>query len=365
MRDDGLRRANPVEKPQNFMETNVIYGILRIMLPVSALAGALFVADENAQAQTPARLPLVTFHSAARGDYFTTSQPGWTCKYFKDCPGPLDADYVVVGLQGEVYNPALPQPPGTLTLYHWFSWERMDNFLTTDPGWAGTVGAVKDIGGGVRYGLFRIEGYIDPPGLPATLPLRSYWNPAEGDNAAVTAWRPDQPAGYGEYRYEGNLLTPDSPDLVRCRTNAAPSSSSAYFSRANYVEVWRSPVGLIHGDVFRATAPQEEYTIDYWGNRYPTRGYYWMSAAGGYPAPGVPPYALLGVIGAGRLFVDGQGWFEPEQWFKLLGDRLADPGPCVLYDATNVVPTPLKTAFNDPNLSDNSGGAHLTFRQWF
>lgn len=241
MRDDGLRRANPVEKPQNFMETNVIYGILRIMLPVSALAGALFVADENAQAQTPARLPLVTFHSAARGDYFTTSQPGWTCKYFKDCPGPLDADYVVVGLQGEVYNPALPQPPGTLTLYHWFSWERMDNFLTTDPGWAGTVGAVKDIGGGVRYGLFRIEGYIDPPGLPATLPLRSYWNPAEGDNAAVTAWRPDQPAGYGEYRYEGNLLTPDSPDLVRCRTSAAPSSSSAYFSRANYVEVWRSP----------------------------------------------------------------------------------------------------------------------------
>lgn len=319
-------------------------------LTSTLLGGLVFFAAQSAYA---AKIPLVTFFSAARGDHFTTSNPLVTCAYFGGCAAP--AGYVAVGMQGHVWSPTDPKPTGTNTLYHWWDPSRGDNFLTSDPAWAGSVGATKD-----GYTLFRIEGYVSQVSTGFGLALKSYWNPATADNAALATWRWTTGAGYTNYRLEGFLLPPDGASCALTPNYVDPVSWQA---RGNYVDTWAQQ-DFLHGDRIQFTAPANTYTIDYWGNTRPVRGNASEIAGPGYPAPGRPAYALLARVTTGRVFTN-TGWFEANQWFQALGSQQAWDGPCVLYNAAGVTAGEVETMFNDTNVGDNSGAANVKVRQWW
>lgn len=313
-------------------------------------------------------VPLVTFYSSARTEHITTSDPAWTCTYFHTCAGSPPAGYQAVGLQGHVYDPALPQPAGTVTLYRWWSSVRSDYFLTADPAWAGSVGAFRSEGG-ANYTLTRIEGFIPTSGSITQPILRTYWNGSLSDNATVAVGHEGPLAGYGVVRNEGYLLLPDSAtaSLARCQANVAPSKMdpAAWLARANFIDQWIQPWGFMSGDTVRLSAPNENYTFDYWGHTYPTRGYSWSMAPAGFPAPGDTFRALIVRVTTGRMFVPGRGWFEANQWVRGLGEHEDWDGPCLFYDATGVAPGELQVSFNDDNLGDNSGGANLRVELWY
>lgn len=310
------------------------------------------------------KLPLVTFYSASRGDYFTTSDPRWTCVYFHNCSSGSTtlpaAGYVVVGLQGHVFDPAASQPANTNKLFHWFNPTREDNFLTSDSRWAGALGDVKD-----GYILFRIEGYVMQTGLS---PLISYWNAAQGDNAALANWKLNgPPPGYTQYRTEGFLLPPDN---ATCSGTPVETDPSPWLARANYVDHWSPRMGFFGGDRVRFTEHQEGstqgswYSYDYWWHSYPVRGYSWNLAPSGFPAPGVARLSLLASVTSGRAYVEGH-WYEAGQWFRALGEQDNWDGPCIYYDTQGTSAGLLQTRFNDDNIGDNDGAAHITMKQWF
>ena len=334
-------------------------------------------AAQPAHAAGPERVPLVSFHSPSRGDFITTSGTSWTCHYFNRCPGRLTLDYRVVGLQGHVYNPNNPQPAGTKALYHWSSANRGDNFLTTDPGWAGSIGD-RRWHGGADYVLFRVEGYVKSTTATSGSSghgLYSYWNSAVADNAALATWRttnrpyrPSPPANYAQYRYEGELLPPppeESSSLRRCPSHRPDHTDpTSWQARGNYIDTWPEPRGFVDGDTIQLTAPRNVYRIHHWGYEHDVRGNPGALAPDGWPAPGVAQYALLGRVTSGRTYVQNRGWFEANTWFQALGRDSAKPGPCMLYNATGVAPGDLQVGFNDNNLGDNGGWANVRVQQW-
>ncbi len=319
-------------------------------LTSTLLGGLVFFAAQTAYAD---KIPLVTFFSAARGDHFTTSNPLVTCAYFGGCAPP--AGYVAVGMQGHVWNPSHAKPTGTNTLYHWWNPTRGDNFLTSDPAWAGSVGATKD-----GYTLFRIEGYVAQTSAGSGMALESYWNPGTADNAALATWRWTSPAGYTYYRLEGFLLP---PDISRCSGTPDFVDPVSWQARGNYVDTWAADEDFVHGDSIKFTGPDDWYTFDYWGHTHPVRGYSWQVAGPEYPAPGRPPLALLARVTTGRVFTS-TGWYEANQWFQALGSQQDFAGTCVLYDTTGVTAGELQTMFNDTNIGDNSGWANVKIEQW-
>lgn len=119
-------------------------------------------------------VPLHTWYSPSRGDYFTTSDPFWAGRT-GDRKSP---DYTFVRVEGQVFNPASPHPDG-IPLYSWWNPQRGDNFLTSDPAWRGRPGDVKD-----GYSLTRIEGYVYRTPLAGTVPLQTFWNRETQDNYA-------------------------------------------------------------------------------------------------------------------------------------------------------------------------------------
>jgi hypothetical protein len=332
-------------------------------------------------AATPARaqatVPLVTFYSPRAGDFFTTSQPAWTCALHR-CPNEM-GDYRVHGMQGHVFNPDRPRPAGTLALWHWFSEEREDNFLTTDPAWNPADGTTRV--SGATYTFVRLAGYINPSGTNPYLKLNSFWNPATGDNAALATSRlvasgsggpiPVRvPAGYGHYRVEGSLLPPPgSGPLTACKTGARRIGGDVtpWHARGNYIDPWLAPSDFVHGDAIRITAPADRYRIDGWGHERLVRGEgpWSLATEPAFPAAGISRFALLGLVTSGRVFVDGQGWYEANQWFRALGENFDWPGNCILYDAAGLTPGDLKLGFNDGVLSDNGGWANITIDQWW
>ncbi|MFY1650997.1 hypothetical protein ACN27J_08875 [Solwaraspora sp. WMMB762] len=177
-----------------------------IVTGVIATAGAVTLAAPPATAGGPTLVPLVTFFSPARGDYFTTSQSAWTCKYFRLAGCAPDPLYHSVGIQGHVFNPDNPRPAGTTPLYHWWSPDRADNFLTTDPNWAGNVGDRKT--SGHEYTLFRIEGYV-PIALPVGGGMAFYTRPPR----TTPPWR----------RGTGSRVTARPPPVGAC-TAARPAT---------------------------------------------------------------------------------------------------------------------------------------------
>ena len=329
----------------------------------SAMLGGLVLF--GARSALAAKVPLFTLYNPINGDHFSTTDANWACRAEGRCTPATD--YQMVGMQGHVWSAADPQPAGTVKLFHWYCEARQDNFLTTDPAWAGNVGDLRGTAGVDQYRMIRVEGFIPTTGS-SSLALRSYWNPSVGDNAAVATWRYAARAGWSVYRNEGFLLPPDSPDLARCTSNAAPNffDPSSWQARGNYVDTWGQPSNFLNGDAIRFTAPADWYRIDFWGHEYPVRGYSWSHAGSDYPLPGEPPYALLARVTHGRAFVNGRGWYEANQWFKALGDSDDSPGLCVLFDGSNVPSgtARVQTMFNDPNIGDNGGWANIRIQQW-
>ncbi|MFV2128341.1 hypothetical protein ACFHWS_28050 [Micromonospora sp. LOL_013] len=121
------------------------------------------------------------------------------------------------------------------------------------------------------------------------------------------------------------------------------------------------------GHALRVDATGEIRT-DFWGNVKPVHGYSWQHAVPGYPAPGEPPYSLIGSVTAGATFVSGRGWYEAGSWFPIVGTRdtgTPSTSPCLLYEAAGLVGGRFQVTINDNNLSDNGGAATVTVRQWW
>lgn len=196
----------------------------RIALFVLAL---LATPDLLAQPQV---VPLNTWFSSTRGDHFSTTDPAWS-----GAVGARKPDgYEMIRAEGLVFNPALPQPPGTVPLYSFWHPGRTDNFATTDPRWTNEPNPSG-------YRRFRLEGYVfDRPRL-GTLPLMSYWSPGRTDNAASTDARLSrelrqsgdglpsmQGAGYTGFRVEGYLLPADTQHGETSRDHVANLGSIGY-----------------------------------------------------------------------------------------------------------------------------------------
>lgn len=302
-------------------------------------------------------IPLVTFFSGARGDYFTTSQPVWTCKVFRPDLCPADPDYRPIGLQGYVFRPDRPRPAGTTPLYHWWSPSRGDNFITSDPAWAGAVGDHTLLHDG--YQLFRIEGFIQTAETAGSVPLDSYWNGGPRDNAAVNSRRVSMPVGWGFYRREGFLLGPGARAADRCVARLAPSfvDPNPWTAHGNFINTWSAPEDLLDGDSLQISATGQT-RIDFWGAHKSVVG---EGVAGGdFPAPGEPMFALIGRVSTGRMWVPGKGSYPAGTWFPI-----GAGSGCLEYDAQGALPGDLQLTINDNNLGDNAGGPAVTVRQWW
>lgn len=148
-------------------------------------------------------VPLYSWWNPQRGDNFASTNPHWSGQV-----GAHQEGYTLYRIEGWIYNPARPQPHGTVPLYSWWNAQRGDNFVSTNPYWSGPIGTQKE-----DYTLYRLEGYIFDPAQPqpsGTVPLYSWWNPARGDNFATTdiAWAGKvgtRQNGYTLYRLEGYI----------------------------------------------------------------------------------------------------------------------------------------------------------------
>jgi hypothetical protein len=99
-------------------------------------------------------VPLYRWWSPSRSDHFTTSSAAWAGQ-----PGDRrPPDYEFVGLEGYLYSPDAPPPPGTVSLYSWWSPSRGDNFATSNPDWTGQPGDRRP----PDYEFVRLEGHLVP-----------------------------------------------------------------------------------------------------------------------------------------------------------------------------------------------------------
>lgn len=101
----------------------------------------------------PGTIPLMLWFSETRGDYFTTTDPRWRSR-------PVETSYHFVGIQGYIYDPEAPQPPGTLPLYSAWSPSREDNLLAVDTRYKG--GYFRQRLSEADYEFVRVEGFILP-----------------------------------------------------------------------------------------------------------------------------------------------------------------------------------------------------------
>ncbi|GGC18061.1 hypothetical protein [Pseudoduganella buxea] len=345
------------------------FRILKLTMSVFAAVTAASVTNP---AHAQATVPLVAFYSPSAGDFFTTSEPAWTCR-LQGCSGEF-GDYQLYGMQGHVFNPDLPQPAGTLPLWHWFSEAREDNLLTTHPGWNPADGLTRE--SGEAYQFVRLAGYVKPVGSTG-LPLTNFWKLEDRDNAALTTARfitrygdrvPHRvPPGYGESVVEGVLPLPSSSQLEDCHRAEPPigGDGASWLAPANTITPWAALNSFLDGDVIRITGPIGKYKFNAEGHEVSVRGLRDLATGGAFPAPGIQKYALLARVTKGRVFVRGQGWYEANQWFRALGESGNEPGGCILYDAQGSGPGKLELGFNDGYILDNSGGAMIRIHQWW
>ncbi|MEO1448462.1 MAG: T9SS type A sorting domain-containing protein, partial [Bacteroidota bacterium] len=155
-------------------------------------------------------VPIHSWWSPGREDNFSTTASAWA-GYKDDAKAP---DYQYDRMEGFAFHPSDPlpadvSPDDVVPLYAWWSPSRGDNFMTTDPAWAGMAGDTKD----PDYTFVRIEGFVyksdvSPEDRPGTIPLYSWWNAARADNFITSnpAWAGapgDTVEGYTFNRLEG------------------------------------------------------------------------------------------------------------------------------------------------------------------
>lgn len=162
-----------------------------------------------APAEDLATVPLHHWWSAVRQDNMVSSAGIWRAEpQSRRAP-----DYRAVHVAGRLFSPDRPQPAGTVPLHSWWNAERGDNFATTAPEWRG-----PGAGDGV-YGHVRLEGYVfdpDRPRPPGTVPLRSFWSDERGDNLLTSApmfvGEEDIAPDYRFYRLEGYVYPDRAPE---------------------------------------------------------------------------------------------------------------------------------------------------------
>ena len=114
--------------------------------------GLMFRADKPQPAGT---VPVYSWYSESRDDYFFTSHPTWRGSP-DDTRSP---DYRFIRHEGYIFDPDQPPPAGTIPLYAWYDPGRGDNHATSDRRWAGIRG-IADKAPNYRY--VRREGYVVP-----------------------------------------------------------------------------------------------------------------------------------------------------------------------------------------------------------
>jgi len=146
------------------------------------LAAAL-VAGQGGEALAQTDLVrLYGWWSPGRSDNFATTDAAW-----QGSPGVVRSpDYSFVRVEGEIFPPDLPQPPGTVALHSWYSPSREDNFITSDAAWAGSPGETRS----PDYQYVRLEGYALAAPAEFAVPLYGWYSASRGDNFATTdtAW---------------------------------------------------------------------------------------------------------------------------------------------------------------------------------
>ncbi len=184
------------------------------LLTLVVAAGCAPAAPDDGEApvnvsgvQVGAARTLYTWYSPSRGDYFTTADPAWA-----GTPGATRSpDYVFVRAEGQVLDPAFPEP-GTKPLYNWWSAARGDNLLTTDPAWAGRPGDVRS-----GYVFVRVEGHVYASPVAGTLPLTLFWNGSTEDNYTTadprTVALPSLRGGYPTGATQGYVLPPPASQV--------------------------------------------------------------------------------------------------------------------------------------------------------
>ena len=204
---------------------NIILVLTKMLLAVT------FMIVVNGSSNAQQKIPLYTWYSPSREDFFTTSDPSWAGRV-GDRRSP---DYVFVRIEGQVFNPRIPEPD-TVPLYSWWNSARGDNFLTSQARWSGRPGESRD-----GYTMSRIEGYVYRTPVAGTVPLHLFWNRARQDNYATSdalfgtrptdgyvgpavlgyVFPPEQPAphtladfGYGTLRLNGTPAVGRRPMLV-------------------------------------------------------------------------------------------------------------------------------------------------------
>jgi M6 family metalloprotease-like protein len=216
-------------------------------------------------------VPLYTWYSPSRGDYFTTSDPAWAGRS-GDRKSP---DYTFVRLEGQVFNPRITQPDA-VPLYSWWNPTRGDNFLTSDPVWRGQPGDSKD-----GYTLTRIEGFVYRTAVAGMVPLHTFWNRALQDNYATTDPRY---AATGPRDYSG----PGLAGYIFPSEQHAPHTLADFgygtLKVNNRAAEGRRPLLVLLVDFanarFRDDRPREYYNQLIFGPGFPNiADYYWENSS--------------------------------------------------------------------------------------
>lgn len=124
---------------------------------------------------------LESWWSPVRGDNFATTKTQYTTPRMVD----IEPGYRWYRTEGYVVSPHIDQPEGTVPLHRWYSPQRGDNWSTTDPRYTDPVrGFVAP-----DYRASGLEGYLFSPHLPQprhTVPVHSWYSPERGDNFLTT-----------------------------------------------------------------------------------------------------------------------------------------------------------------------------------
>jgi len=160
--------------------------------------------DAKSSAVNTKYLPLYQWYSPSRGDNFLTTDPKWAGKKgAKKSP-----DYRFVRIEGYIFSPLNKQPANTMPIYSWYSPTRGDNFITSDLRYKPNK---KLING---YKFVRKEGYIAKSTFVNGIALQSHWSVNRKDNFATA--HPIYKAVIGKksapdyklYRTEGFVIDP-------------------------------------------------------------------------------------------------------------------------------------------------------------
>jgi len=172
-------------------------------------------------------LPLYQWYSPSRGDNFLTTDPKWAGKKgAKKSP-----DYRFVRIEGYIFSPLNNQPANTIPIYSWYSPTRGDNFITSDPRYKPNN---KVING---YKFVRKEGYIAKSTFVNGIALQSHWSVSRKDNFASAhatylgiigkKTAPD----YKLYRTEGFVIDPSKIGKFNS-TNLVLATKPVVFTKA-------------------------------------------------------------------------------------------------------------------------------------